>query len=150
MTKLSMCMSRALVFGRKCEVVIGGTLPNFRCACQVLFVSVGCDHNVITGSGETLHGVSIVPIQELVGVHNCTPTRKTQSSIDVEDPRSKCETKLPSGHNAVPPFLSGFPFAKPGSGYDLVALCSARPLTCMCGCSCFRFWPLLNSCATLF
>ena len=63
-TKLSMCMSSTLVSIDNCEVVTGGTLPNFRCACQRPLV---CDHNVVTVSGETLHGVSVVSIQELAG-----------------------------------------------------------------------------------
>ena len=54
-------------------------MTHFRCACQVLLVSVGCVSNVVTRGGETLHGVSVVSIQGLAGINKSIPTRKTRS-----------------------------------------------------------------------
>ena len=85
-------MSSALFSIENCEVVIGGTLPNFECACQVPLVSIGFVHNVVPESGVTLHGVSVVSIQELARIHNCTPTRKTRSlsMLKIREMRQSC------------------------------------------------------------
>ena len=90
------------------------------------------------GVGRLYMVFQLYPIQELPE-YTLVLRHKRHSHLSMLKIEVNVRTKLPSGHNAVPPFLSGFPFAKPGSGYDLVALCSARPLTCMRGCSCFRF-----------
>ena len=74
------------------------------------------ESSVVTGSGTTLHGVSVASIQEL-----------PEYTIVLRHERHSHLSMLKI-RGAVPPFPSGFPFAKPGSGYDLVPLCSGKTI----------------------
>ena len=92
------------------EVVIGGTLPNFRCACQVPLVFVGCDRNGVTGSVRTLHGVSVVSIQELpeytIVLRHERHSHLSMLKIRGQSARRSCHLVIMRFHHFLVDFLS--------------------------------------------